>query len=285
MKRIYLILSLFVASIVVMAEKQDTLVDVSHADRVVLTQNKSSFCVDIYGQPNNPDYHYRHTRMAANDASLDERALGWDFGIPMKKEIKKREYKRWLSVGAIHFGFVNAIGAPKDMKVDMGSSYEIGFVPLKLNRKWGKDIFSIGLGFNWANYRLTGNSRFVTLNGRTTVETYPDGAAPDYSRIKVFSLNFPIEYSRRLKHSWEVGVAAIVNFNTYASAETRYILNDKEEKAFNKHLHHKRFTIDLQGSVRWKCIGAYVKYKPFQIFQKDFGPKFSGLSTGITLFY
>ena len=92
-------------------------------------------------------------------------------------------------------------------------------------------------------------------------------------------------YSLRLKRSWEVGLAAIVNFNTYASTETRYSLDNRTEKDFNKHLHHNRFTIDLQASLRWKAVGAYVKYKPFQVFKKDFGPRFSGISTGITLFY
>ncbi|MBR2862193.1 MAG: hypothetical protein IKB97_01345 [Bacteroidaceae bacterium] len=285
MKRIYFIVSLFMASVGAIAEKNDTLVDVRRADRVVLTQNKSSFCVDIYGQPNNPDYHYRHTRMAANDASLDERALGWDFTFPMKKKSNKRKVKRYLSIASLHFGFVSAIGAPKNMDIDMGSSYEIGFIPLKLNRRWEKNIVSIGLGFNWANYRLSSNYRFVTSSGRTTIQAYPDGAVPDYSRIKVFSLNIPLEYSLRLKRSWEVGLAAIVNFNTYASTETRYSLDNRTEKDFNKHLHHNRFTIDLQASLRWKAVGAYVKYKPFQVFKKDFGPRFSGISTGITLFY
>ena len=145
-------------------------------------------------------------------------------------------------------------------------------------------MLSVGLGFNWKNFRMTGYERFVTDNGRTLLGTYPTDAEPQYSRIKVFSVNFPVEYTRRLKHDWEIGLAAILNVNTYASAETRYRLDGKSEKDFSKNIHQNRVTVDLRGSVRWKSVGAYVKYSPCRVLKQDFGPSFSGLSTGLTLF-
>lgn len=284
MKRIsFFTLFLFVVSLG-FAATPDTLVDVHHSDRVILTKCDSTFTVDIYGKAGNPDYHYSYSRMSADDASIDQRALSWDFGLPLKN--KGTDKYSCIFIGGIHFGFVTALGAPKEMNVDMGSSYEIGFSAIGYHQRWGKDVFRVALGFNWTNYRLTGHQHFyMKEDGTTAIGTYPAGANPDYSRIKVFSLNFPLEYVRKLNKDWNVGVAAILNFNTYASLETRYLLNGETHKDFNKNLHQNRFTIDFRGSVRWKCLGAYVKYSPFKVIREGFGPQFSGLSTGITLLY
>ena len=59
MKRIsFFTLFLFVVSLGFSATP-DTLVDVRHSDRVILTKCDSTFTVDIYGKAGNPDYHYR----------------------------------------------------------------------------------------------------------------------------------------------------------------------------------------------------------------------------------
>lgn len=285
MKRFSIIMLCVFAAVSAVAQTTDTIADFRQADRVLLTRTDTSFHVDVYGSADNPAFHYRHSRFSGSDAVLEERAMGWDFGFPVKKDKQKRDYKCWFGIGGLHFGFVTALGTPQGMQVDMGASYEIGFEALSWNRRWGNDVFSVGLGFNWKNFRMTGYERFVTDNGRTLLGTYPADAEPQYSRIKVFSVNFPVEYTRRLKHDWEIGLAAILNVNTYASAETRYRLDGKSEKDFSKNLHHNRISVDLRGSVRWKSVGVYVKYSPRRVLTQDFGPSFSGLSTGLTLFY
>lgn len=284
MKRIYTFLFGILTAVGVSAQVVDTLTDVRQVDRVLLLRTDSSLTVELYGREGNPDFRLRHTHTSASDAVIESRAMGWDFAFPTLMKDRKKECKAWMSMGGLHFGFVTALAAPQGMKVDMGASYEIGFEALKVNRRWGNDVFSVGLGFNWKNYRMTGYERFVTDNGRTLLGTYPTGAEPEYSRIKTFSVSFPVEYTRRLKHRWEIGLAAILNVNTYASAETRYMLDGKAEKDFSKNLHHNRISVDLRGSVRWRGVGAYVKYSPCSVLKQDFGPKFSGLSTGLTLF-
>ena len=284
MKRFSIIMLCVLAAVSAVAQTTDTIADLKQADRVLLTRTDSTFHVNVYGSPGNPDYRYSYSVFSGNDAVIEALAMGWDFGFPVKKNKQKRDYKCWVGTGGLHFGFVTALAAPQGMQVDMGASYEIGFEALKVNRRWGDDALSVGLGFNWKNFRMTGYERFVTDNGRTLLGTYPTDAEPQYSRIKVFSVNFPVEYTRRLKHDWEIGLAAILNVNTYASAETRYRLDGKSEKDFSKNIHQNRVTVDLRGSVRWKSVGAYVKYSPCRVLKQDFGPSFSGLSTGLTLF-
>ena len=86
----------------------------------------------------------------------------------------KRKSKFYF--GDFHIGFVQAIDAPKAMDIDMGSSIEVGFTPLTY--RWytrnRKQYFSMGLGVNWRNFRMTGRSRFdKDTNANLIISPYP----------------------------------------------------------------------------------------------------------------
>ena len=44
--------------------------------------------------------------------------------------------------------------------------------------------FSVGVGVDWRNYRITGDQRFVQNNRVVTFDSYPANSNPQFSRIK-----------------------------------------------------------------------------------------------------
>jgi hypothetical protein len=115
--------------------------------------------------------------------------------------------------------------------------------------------------------------------------TYPEGADIQFSRLKVFSWTLPLLYTHKFSRKLSFKVGPMVNFNTHASLKTCYKLNGEKIKQTDNNIHQSRVTVDLLAVFRVSAIGVYVKYSPFKVLNSDFGPDFSGLSTGLTLFY
>ena len=259
----------------------------------MVKHNDERVKVEVYGIPENPDYYYSYARsgQAFDNEIVSEGSTNWDFKIPFVDNKKKTTRKPRFSfeVGGVGVGFVNAMNAPAPMDVDMGSSYEI-FADHILNLRcypWAtkNTSFSIGFGIGWRNYRMTGRTRFLKEGDRLTLAPYPDGADIDFSRIKVFSLTFPLRFRQELSRHFSYSLAAILNLNTYASAKTHYDLDGTPVRDVQKRIHPSRVTVDFMGQVQFHSVGLYVKYSPCRMLNTDFGPDFSHLSAGITLFY
>ena len=58
-----------------------------------------------------------------------------------------------------------------------------------------EELVSIGMGFDWRNYRVT-NHKMFAKDGRgiITMQDYPEGVEPKFSRIHTFSLSVPLKY-------------------------------------------------------------------------------------------
>lgn len=130
-----------------------------------------------------------------------DRANSWSFSvltddIQLKKTQHKSKSENFLNIGGLGFGFVNGLNTPQDMNVSMGSSMEIFFNLFSCGRKYnhGRHKLGIGMGFNWKNYRMTGYTRFVKEGAGISLSPYPDNANIDFSRLKIFSITFPLEY-------------------------------------------------------------------------------------------
>lgn len=264
----------------------DTIVSVSRPDRVTLTETSKSVNVEIRGKEGDKSFRFNYSKSLGEDAmeTMVQRADSWDFSLPIIKGKKKKGSTHYVGVGGIGFGFVSALGAPRDVDVDMAASYEIFATLLSLNRRFvGKHEFSVGIGLDWKNYRMTGNRRFLKEGGHIRVDNYPEGADVDFSRLKIFSLTFPFQYTYSFAKNWNVSAAAILNLNTYGSLKTRYTVEGKDAKDFQKKIHQKPTSVDFMGSISWHGFGLYVKYAPFNVLQTDLGPSFSGISTGFVV--
>ncbi len=272
-------------------EQSDTLLDLRDAHRVLLVEDSGSIDLHVQGRGDDPDYHYDFNADFSESSSSLLRSQGtkWDFsGLTLGKK-RASGWHNSVTMGGVGFGFVQALDAPAGMEVDMASSYEIfadliSFHRVSPNKRHD---FSLGFGIDWRNFRMTGDRRFVKDGAHISTAPYPDGAEPDFSRIKVFSLTFPFRYTYNFgaKNYWNVSLAAILKVNTYASLKTRYTLDGEKHKYIHKDIRQKPVSVDLMASFGWRFLGVYVKYDPCDVLNKNFAPRFSTVTTGLTFFF
>ena len=153
-----------------------------------------------------------------------------------------------------------------------------------------KDDFTIGFGWpklarkntdHQSTYVLAAHFciGFVNAPGMNVLERLPEGASPNFSRVKVFSLNFPIRYQYQGRR-FGFSLGPVLNFNTYSSIKTKYKLDGHKYKEKYKNAHPTPVTVDFMGTVSTPIIDFYVKYSPFNVLKSDYGLKFKTLSIG-----
>ena len=123
---------------------------------------------------------------------------------------------------------------------------------------------------------MTNNDGKVKLGG------YPEGASPKFSRVKVFSLSFPLLYEHKFNRQWGLGIGPVFNWNTYGSIKTRFKKDGDNQKLVEKHIGHRKFTIDAMFILENPIVDLYMKYSPMDVL-KDNDLKFQSLSIGIYL--
>lgn len=191
--------------------------------------------------------------------------------------------------GGFGIGLVNASGQPDGFGLQWNKSFEISWVNAigvrYNNRGFG---VSLGLGFDWRNYKMTTSNRMVINdNGGIADAQYPSDVQPRSSRIKIFSLGIPLLVSQKLGHSG-LGITggAILNFNTHASLKTTYRTSSGSEiEEYAEGFHHRKVSVDLFGCLQvWKSCGIYIRYSPQTVLQGHNSPQFKPLSLGLMLF-
>ena len=181
----------------------------------------------------------------------DENPGGWDFELPVNIKVRRSQNVREVKFSlhsSLSFGFIGGINQAKDVSIDMGQSYEIewGNVIDTKRRIGKKDYLRIGLGFDWRNYRVTGFKMFSKDNrGIITMQDYPEGTEPKFSRIHTFSLSIPFKYYHYLNQKVCFAIGPELYFTPYASLKTRYYENGKERKQTSDNVHQNRFSIGV----------------------------------------
>lgn len=269
---------------------KDTIIVIRNPEKVVIEKGESHYGVEIEGREGEPDFHYSHKMEVTPNSSVitKEQRAGWDFNIPFLSKKKKKRYDDEFLVGGFGFGLVNAMEAADGMNVDMGASYELMMAHLmgwKYYPWHTGTSFSIGVGFTWRNYRMTGKSCFTKENENLVIGNYPEGADIKFSRLKVFSLTVPLMFNQVIYRQISFSVGPVINFNTHASLKTRYKLDDRKIKLTDDNIHQNRVTVDLMAQLNFNSIGFYFKYSPSNVLNTEYGPKFKSMSTGITLYY
>lgn len=229
------------------------------------------------------------TSVQAEDNVDDENPGGWNFELPVIIKVKRtnnvQEVKFSLH-SSLSFGFIGGIGQAKDVSIDMGQSYEIEWSNVIATKKriGKKDFLRIGLGFDWRNYRVTGLKMFSKdERGIITMQDYPEGTEPKFSRIHTFSLSIPFKYYHFLKKKVCFAIGPELYFTPYASLKTRYYENGKERKQTSGNVHQNRFSVGIGAEINMYHIGIYYKYNPFNVLQSDYGPNFSSMTVGLNV--
>lgn len=218
----------------------------------------------------------------------EENPGGWDFEFPMvkvKKSGTSTEVKADLG-SSFSFGFIGGVGQAEGVSIDMGQSYEM---------EWGdvisakaaigkKDYVRIGMGFDWRNYRVTDFKMFSKdERGIISMQDYPEGTEPKFSRIHTFSLSFPIKYYHYFNKNVFFAAGPELYFTPYGSLKTRYYENGEKRKITAGNVHQNRFSVGIGAEISIHHIGIYYKYNPFRTLRSSYGPKFSTMTVGLKI--
>ncbi|MCH5174987.1 MAG: hypothetical protein J1F40_03815 [Prevotellaceae bacterium] len=228
--------------------------------------------------------------------STDKTPGGWNFNILSTNLLQNNNNcdNKWTpSLTSFYFGFIGGANQADDVSINMGQSYELGIDNiLSAESHLSKGVMlSIGLGMGWRNHRMTNQKMFAKHDdGSITIEPYPAGANPKFSRIHTWGFVVPIKFSFRLgkltnkragSHRFSIGPE--LYYTPHASLKTRYIL-DRKQKLKDNNLHFNKVTVGLQAECLINGdIGVYCKYNPFPVLDTDYAPKFSSITVGLTV--
>ncbi len=277
------------------AADNDTII-VNKPNKVMVVTSDSLQSIVIEGSENNSHFRYTNTIQLVDSNYVSTAAINddtWEFSLnPFKKSTGNgssangKSSKRVKGELVMKFGagFCMAPGAPDAMDVRAFKSWELWWLVAEARfHPWRNNhILSAGIGLDWRNYRITDEYRFVPDGKNVNLEAYPEGAKPDFSRIKVFSVNFPLRYQYRTKNAG-FSFGPVVNLNVHSSTKTRYTLNGGKYKDTAGDVRVTPVTVDFMGTVNVKWLEMYVKYSPCSVLEDGHGPKFKSLSFGFML--
>lgn len=282
----------FVAMLSVAATKAasltppDTLV-VNKPNRVTVITSDSLQTIHIEGKDGNPQYNYRNTLQLVDSNYVSTSGIDNDFSFsigPLHKRSGKTKYPHNEIVTHFFVGFNATPGMPNTVDVSTFRSWELWWVIAEYNyiatRHHG---FSAGFGVDWRNYRTRDDVRFALDDDEHLGLTgYDNGVAPKFSRIKVFSLTFPIQYKYSAgKFGFSLG--PVINLNTHASVLSEWKENGRTVKESHKGIHVNPVTIDLMATLRAPFGNYYFKYSPSHLVKDGWGLRFHTLSFGVFL--
>lgn len=277
----------------------DTVLSVKDANKVIITENALGLEIKVKGTSADSSYQSIYTVDYDPKARVTSRMSTMaDFsGFKTVINGKPRSGEWSAMMGGLSFGFVNAVSAPASMDVEMGKSFELGILHLLAvgyTLPAGYTTFSVGMGLNWRNYKMTTSStRFIPVDGQISTGAYPEGVSAKFSRLKIFSLMFPIMLHQQFplkvpggsRLSLSGGV--ILNYNGHSSLKTKWIdsqFNEVEE--YCGEIGRRPFTVDFIGVLKLcSFAGVYVKYSPMDTLRGDLNPAFHTFSTGVTFFW
>ena len=292
MKKLF-ILCLMAYTATANATDNDTLT-IEKPRQVSIITGDSIQKVKVYGREGDDNYTYESSIQLVDSNYVSETTINKDWGLSVgiigKKHFEGYPYENDVLSMQLGFGLCSAVGADDPVSVATTSSWEIIWTIAEwLHYNYGShDGFSAGFGIGWRNFRMTDFNYFSKSDeGIVSVEHYPVGYEPKFSRIKVFSLQVPLMWNHRFSKRWGFSLGPVINFNTYASIKNRYTDADgQKHKDLIKHIHQKPVTVDLMLNVNvLNWVNFYCKYSPMKLLQSSFTDRsnFQTFSFGIYL--
>ena len=197
-----------------------------------------------------------------------------------------------LIVSGLTLGFVTTPGCGEGA-VEGGKSLELGILnALGIRRELSsKAGISLGIGFDWRNYRSTKGLLYVPDGGSIRVSHIPAGTDYRFSRLKVFSVQFPLLFSvgfdsplAGVKPSLSVG--PVFCWNPHGSVKSSWREEDGTVSTFTSNsIGQRKFTIDLYAKASLGVVGLYLRYSPYKTLPGATAPDFRPLSAGMTLLF
>lgn len=289
------VLTMTSAEALAQTEYTDTLIKVDAPSQLIITESEKGMKVTVEGRQGDDRFNastfteYTPNASVSTSKKLTKKdwLVRWNDGFVEKK---KRGGCSWnVIMSGVAIGLVNPLNQEPSGGLQWSKSFEISWLSC-IGIKYGnhRSAISLGLGFDWRNYNITTSDRCLVANDQKGIEwgSYPIVCRGKNSRLKVFSLQFPLLYSWVVpKTSLVFKCGPVFNFNTYASLKTAYYDADGNKVVdFTKAISPRRFTIDFFGDISYRhAVGIYVRYSPMKVMDAPTTLNFQALSVGLTL--
>lgn len=288
MKTKVVIAILALSNLTTLAETADSSVVIINPKHVLITETTEGLTTIVTTPTDSQTYHQFYTPYS----DISSHISGSGLSLTGKSNRNSATISWDATAGGLGFGFCSAPGAPESAGMEMGKSFELSWLNIlavKATNRFGNS-FSLGVGINWRNYRTTLENCFFVNDGQVEISDYPEGVEPRLSRIKIFSVQFPLLYRQKLpfgitKERLAIALGPIFNLNSHASVLTAW----RGEKSSSEYkvngINVRPFTIDLFAMVHlFECGGLYVRYSPYNALTGHNHLNFHQFSTGIMFF-
>ena len=273
-------------------EMPDTLLKTDRPSRLVVTESPEGSVISVTGIDGDESFQATvKTEYPKNSSVCSSQSVKRTNHIEIPWTYDNG--KGWKSyVDGVTIGLTNPCGLGANGGLQWSKSIEIGWLDcLAVGYSWGKTAISLGLGFDWRNYKITTSDRYLTTSPSKSMEwaeasRLPEGSILKNSRLKVFSLQLPLLFRAKIPNSClRLKLGPIFNFNTHASILTRYTdSNGNDNELFTENLCQRRFTVDLFGNLSINSfVGVFVRYSPMKVMDDPEGINFRPLTVGISL--
>ena len=292
MKKLMTIMALAALTLAAGAQENDTVV-IHNPKKVTIVTGDSLQRIIVSGKEGDDKFTYQNTIRLVDSNYVSTTRIGrdrWEL-IPSVKVGKKKddtEGRTYDNAISAHFGIGFTAPTKADARTDFSTfkSWEIFATIVQWDHYFERrhrNSVSLGLGIDWKNYRMTGDTRFVKApDGNVALENYPLQVSPDFSRIKVFSLTANLGFTHSFDKDFWIGFGPVVNFNVYGSILTEYSMYGDDIKRKEKDIRQRPITIDWMLRLGIMGVPLYLKYSGDNVL-KDGGVKFRSLSFGLYL--
>lgn len=208
-----------------------------------------------------------------------------DFNVPFYSKVVTKSYGHRYKVEPGNFGMalLNVNSGNPDFKTQR--SYEVFLNLCTDDFKLSRSVtFNYGLGFSWKNFAMTKNGMMTKDDdGNIRIGGWPEKAEPKVSKLRVFSVTFPLILSVNAYRGVGFSVGPVVNLNASSSIVNKYRLNDEKQKNKYKRAHCNLATVDVMFQLNIRDVGFYAKYSPMNIMDTGYWPEFKHWAIGLTL--
>lgn len=270
----------------------DTVIIVDNPSRIVITENGSGSGITVTSVDGGVTSETSVFTPYPGDASISSRqseSSGDIFELPGFFNGSDGNSKGWKAYAdGLCIGLNNPVGMGPHHGLQWAKSFEIGWLScLSAGYSWGKVALTVGLGFDWRNYKITTSDRYLTPlegGGLAWSSDLPDGYLLKHSRLKIFSIQLPLLLRARIPGSClRVKAGPLFCFNTYGSVKT--VCDDavgNRCELFTKDIKPRRFTLDLFGSLSISnTVALYVRYSPMKVMDAAPSLNFRPLTVGV----
>ena len=202
----------------------------------------------------------------------------------------RRANRYWtLGIDGFCFGLSSAQKAPSNSGLQWSKSIEISWLSI-VNASFcsGPIALSLGAGIDWKNFKISTSTKYLSVDGNGDLKSspYEEGIKGNFSRLQIFSLQFPLLFQYNFPGNiFSFSVGPVLDYNVHASVLTSFSnLKGETVEVENKFRNQKPLTFDIFGNLSlYRLVGIYVRYSPMQLMKSGGGLNFYPLTIGLSI--